>query len=155
MSTNYPSANFTTRILVATFGAFISAMFWLVVATYPTFFLFNPYENGDAVRSIALTLTGLGWILISTGPVVLLGLYASGRTQVIRFLPIIALVWPVSLIMNHISLFIQEGQWYTGYLADYPIFVATDILLPVLLILVWIELKQRAVHLSTKEPYSV
>ncbi len=146
MSTSAPASTYTTRIVVATFGLFISAMFWLVIATYPSFFLFNPYANGDVVRSIALTLTGLGWILIANGPAIILGLFATGRTKVVKWLPIIALVWPSSLIINHISLFIQEGRWYTGYLADYPIFIATDVLLPLLLIVVWLELKQRTSH---------
>ena len=155
MTNGYRSNLATTRLVVATFGVFISAMFWLVIATYPSFFLFNPYAQGEGVRSVVLTLTGLGWLLIANGPVVLMGLYATGRTAAIKFLPVIALVWPVSLIINHISLFIQEGLWYTGYLADYPIFIVTDILLPLLLVVVWLELRQRAIHLNTKEPYSV
>ena len=140
-SVNFASSRVSTRAVVATFGGFVSALFWLVVATYPTFFLFNPFAETDSVRATFLTATTVGWVLISTGPVVLLTAYALGVAKALRFLPVVALVWPVTLLLNHISLFIEKGQWYTGYLVDYPIFIATDILLPVLLIAVWAELR--------------
>jgi hypothetical protein len=140
-SVNFASSRVSTRAVVATFGGFVSALFWLVVATYPTFFLFNPFAETDSVRATFLTATTVGWVLISTGPVVLFTTYALGVAKALRFLPVVALVWPVTLLLNHISLFIEKGQWYTGYLVDYPIFIATDILLPVLLIAVWAELR--------------
>jgi hypothetical protein len=140
-SVNFAASKVSTRAVVATFGVFVSALFWLVVATYPSFFFFNPFAEADTMRSAALTLSTLGWILISTGPAILFALYAIGVARALRVLPIVALLWPVALLINHVSLFIQKGQWYTGYLLDYPIFIATDILLPVLLIAVWTELR--------------
>ncbi len=140
-SANLAATKVSTRAVVASFGIFVSALFWLVVATYPTFFFFNPLAEPDALRATILTLTTIGWILISTGTVILFMLYAMGHAQALRLLPIVALTWPVSLLINHVTLFIQKGQWFTGYLLDYPIFIATDILLPVLLIAVWAELR--------------
>jgi hypothetical protein len=119
----------------------VSALFWLVVATYPTFFFFNPFAEKDSLRATLLAISTVGWLLISIGPALLFSLYALGYSRALRLLPIAALVWPASLLVNHISLAIQKGQWYTGYLLDYPIFVATDILLPVLLMAVWAELR--------------
>ncbi len=140
-SANLAATKVSTRAVVASFGIFVSALFWLVVATYPTFFFFNPLAEPDALRATILTLTTIGWILISTGTVILFMLYAMGHARALRLLPIVALTWPVSLLINHVTLFIQKGQWFTGYLLDYPIFIATDILLPVLLIAVWAELR--------------
>ncbi len=140
-SANTAATKVSTRAVVASFGIFVSALFWLVVATYPTFFFFNPLAEPDALRATILTLTTIGWILISTGTVILFMLYAMGHARALRLLPIVALTWPVSLLINHVTLFIQKGQWFTGYLLDYPIFIATDILLPVLLIAVWAELR--------------
>lgn len=140
-SANLATTKVSTRAVVASFGIFVSALFWLVVATYPTFFFFNPLAEPDALRATILTLTTIGWILISTGTVILFALYAMGHARALRLLPIVALTWPVSLLINHVTLFIQKGQWFTGYLLDYPIFIATDILLPVLLIAVWAELR--------------
>lgn len=140
-SVNVAAAKVSTRAVVATFGIFVSTLFWLVVATYPTFFFFNPFAETDPLRAAVLTLSTVGWILISTGPAILFALYAMGHPRVLRLIPVIALSWPISLLINHVTLFIQKGQWFTGYLLDYPIFVATDILLPVLLIAVWAELR--------------
>lgn len=140
-SVNLATAKVSTRAVVASFGIFVSALFWLVVATYPTFFFFNPFAEKDSLRATLLAISTVGWLLISIGPALLFSLYALGYSRALRLLPIAALVWPASLLVNHISLAIQKGQWYTGYLLDYPIFVATDILLPVLLMAVWAELR--------------
>jgi hypothetical protein len=140
-SVNLAAAKVSTRAVVASFGIFVSALFWLVVATYPTFFFFNPFAEKDSLRATLLAISTVGWLLISIGPALLFSLYALGYPRALRLLPIAALVWPASLLVNHISLAIQKGQWYTGYLLDYPIFVATDILLPVLLMAVWAELR--------------
>ncbi len=149
----WASARVSTRAVVATFGLFVSVLFWLVVATYPTFFFFNPFAETDGVRAAVLAVSTLGWIAISTGPAVIFALYALGYSAALRLLPIVALIWPAALLVNHVSLLIQKGQWFTGYLLDYPIFVATDILLPILLMAIWAELRPaigRAPHHSSE-----
>lgn len=138
---DFKSQALSTRAVVASFGIFTSSLFLLVVATYPSFFFFNPFENGDPIRSTVLSISTLGWIQILVGPAVIFTLYAVGFPKLLRALPYVATFWPASLILNHISLFIQEGRWFTGYLLDYPIFIATDILLPVLLVAVWFEMR--------------
>jgi hypothetical protein len=140
-SVNLAATKISTRAVVASFGIFVSALFWLVVATYPSFFFFNPFAETDPLRASVLTLSTLGWVLIATGPAVLFTLYALGHARALRLLPIVALTWPLALIINHVTLFVQKGDWFTGYLLDYPVFIATDILLPVLLIAVWAELR--------------
>lgn len=138
---NFAASKVSTRAVVASFGVFVSVLFWLVVATYPTFFMFNPLAETDTLRSVILSLSTFGWILLSTGPAVLFVSYALGYARALRLLPFVALAWPIALMINHVSLFIQNGKWFTGYLLDYPIFIATDILLPVLLMAVWAELR--------------
>lgn len=73
-SVNFAATKVSTRAVVASFGIFVSALFWLVVATYPSFFFFNPFAETDALRATMLTLTTIGWVLISTGTVVLFAL---------------------------------------------------------------------------------
>ena len=134
-------SRFSTKAVVASLAIFVGLLFWLVVATYPGFFLFNPLLEKDQFRAITLTLTTIGWVLISTTPTVILLSYAAGYSKPLSFLPFVALFWPVSLLVNHIVLYFQEGKWFIGYLLDYPIFLATDILLPALLIQIWLELR--------------
>mgnify|MGYP000063472637 CR=1 FL=1 len=138
---NFRSQALSTRAVIATFGLFTSALVLVVVATYPAFFFFNPLESGEVVRSVALLLSTIGWIQILIGPALIFGLYSIGYAKFLRALPYVAIFWPASLVLNHISLFIQEGKWYTGYLLDYPIFWVTDVLLPIMLIAVWAEMR--------------
>jgi hypothetical protein len=69
--------------------------------------------------------------------------YASGYKNQIGLLPWVALIWPASLVLSHVTLYLQNGVWYTGYLIQYPIFVLTDIVLPIFLMLIWEVLRTR------------
>jgi len=133
-------------------GLFISIFMSVLVLTFPRFFLFNPMAEGDPVRAIELTVSSIGWLLLLFGPAVILMRYESGRFTLIRFLPIVALVWPISLIANHLTLFLQKGIWYTGYLIQYPIFVLSDIVLPLFLIYLWDILRPRYPQVGDKGP---
>ena len=82
--------------LLLGFAALSTAILIAVVATYPEFFLFNPFESGDWVRSVCLTLTSLGWLTLAVGPLVILALNASGKDSAVRFLPWVALAWPLA-----------------------------------------------------------
>jgi hypothetical protein len=115
----------------------------VLVLTFPRFFLFNPMAEGDPVRALELTVSSVGWVLLALGPAVILMRYSEGRFTMIRFLPIVALVWPISLIANHLTLFLQKGVWYTGYLIQYPIFWLSDIVLPIFLVYLWDILRPR------------
>lgn len=131
------------RLVVGGIGLFISLLIGMVVLTFPRFFLFNPMAEGDPIRALELSISSLGWILLLVGPAIILIRYGTGSSSLIRFLPYVALIWPISLIVSHITLFLQKGTWYTGYLIQYPIFVLTDILLPVFLIYLWDVLRPR------------
>ena len=131
------------HLVVGGTGLFISLLIGLVVLTFPRFFLFNPMAEEDPVRAIELTVSSIGWILLLVGPATILMRYAAGSSSLIKFLPWVALIWPVSLIISHVTLFLQKETWYTGYLIQYPIFVLTDILLPIFLIYLWDVLRPR------------
>lgn len=133
----------TLRYLLVTFGVFTSAFFWLVVATFPSFYLFNPLANPSPARAVLLTAMMLAWLALSCGPVLIFGALAAGNDKPLRWLPAVALAWPLLLLVNHVSLAVVEHHWYTGYLIQYPVFVATDVLLPLLLVAVWWELNPK------------
>lgn len=125
------------RLAIGGIGVFIAFLMAVIVLTFPKFFLFNPLAEGNGVRAFELTISSIGWILLMIGPAVILVRYASGHRNLIGLLPWVALVWPLSLALSHVTLYLQNGHWYTGYLIQYPIFVLTDIVLPIFLLLVW------------------
>ncbi len=124
------------------FSAFLTAFYWLVVASYPQFFIFNPFDETWMIRQGALILSLIGWVAISTVPSVVLFMYAAGSNRGLRLLPIVATIWPLSVIVNQVLLYIRDQTWYFEYLINYPIFIATDILLPALLFVLWRELHE-------------
>ncbi len=124
------------------FSAFLTAFYWLVVASYPQFFIFNPFDETWIIRQLALILSLIGWVAISTVPSVVLFMYAAGNNRGLRLLPIVATLWPLSVVVNQVLLYIRDQVWYLDYLINYPIFIATDILLPVLLFILWRELHE-------------
>lgn len=131
------------QLAVGGIGLFITIFMGVLVLTFPRFFLFNPMAEGDPIRALELTVSSIGWVLLALGPAIILMRYREGRFTLIRFLPIVALVWPVALIVNHLTLFLQKGVWYTGYLIQYPIFLLSDIVLPIFLIYLWDILRPR------------
>lgn len=56
------------------------------------------------------------------------------------------MLWPASIVINQITLFVMDGVWYSGYLIQYPIFILTDILMPIFLIFIWQFLRERPSH---------
>lgn len=129
------------RNALVAFSTFILAFYWLVVATYPEFFIFNPFADTWVIRQWALLLSLIGWLAISTLPAAIFYAYAAGWSKGLNYLPFIAAIWPLSVILNQVLAYVSTGNWYFNYLVDYPVFIATDILLPVLLIALWWDLR--------------
>ncbi len=134
----FEQLSFTVALLAAT----ILIGYWLAIATFPHFYFFNPLKNPNIVRRVELTVSTVGWVLLSTGSPIILFLTAAGKKGAIRFLPFTALLWPVSLIVSHITLDIETGNAYVSYLHQFPIFIFTDILLPILTLIAWFDLRQ-------------
>lgn len=140
------------RLTVGGIGVFISLFISTVVLSFPRFFLFNPLAEGDGLRAFELSLSSIGWIVLLVGPSVILLRYAAGYSNLISYLPFVGLLWPFSLILSHVTLYLQNGLWYTGYLIQYPIFLMTDIVLPIFLVYLWDILRPR--HLKGREDVS-
>lgn len=116
-------------------------VFWLIVATLPDFFFINPAGNELQIRRAELVLSTVGWIAISTLAPLALFLYASGFHGARRFLPFTALLWPMSLAISQVTVYILDGSFYLDYLLKYPIFIYTDIVLPIFILFLWHDLR--------------
>ncbi len=124
-------------------GGLILTSFWLIVATFPKFFLINPQNQVDPLRRAELLLSTTGWILLSTATPLILFIYSRGVHRVIMFLPFTALVWPISLVISQVTSYIQTGYFYLEYLTQFPIFIYTDIILPILVLIIWVDLRSK------------
>lgn len=145
----------TRNLAVGGIGLFLSMFMLLVVFTFPGFFLFNPLDEPNPLRQVQLIFSTFAWVTQAIIPGAMLVGYAFGRTSWIRVLPFAALVWPLGIIMNQVTLYVLDGIWYTGYLIQYPVFIGTDIIMPIFIIFLWQVLRKRAlVHdgISVIEP---
>lgn len=122
-------------------GAMMLVCFWLIVATLPDFFFINPVGVNSEIRRAELVLSTIGWLLLSTGAPLCLFLYSAGIHKARKFLPITALWWPISLAISQVTVYILDGAFYLDYLLNYPIFIFTDIILPILVMMLWHDLR--------------
>ncbi len=127
--------------IVGILGAVILIVFWLVVATFPSFFFFNPIGDENQLRRLELVFSTFGWFLTSTVAPFLLFFYASGKHQALKYLPFTAIIYPVSLVVSQVTIYAETGNTYISYLNNFPIFFFTDILLPILILFIWHDLK--------------
>lgn len=123
-------------LLVAT----LALTFWLVILTFPGYFFFNPMETEDALLRSGQIASTVGWIVLATiAPAIALAA-ANGNRRFIAWLGPVALLWPASILIIHATLALQTGDWYMGYLVEYPIFWISDVAIPlafVVLAQVW------------------
>ena len=122
---------------------FIFIVFWLIVITFPSFFFFNPLDEPNTVRRIELVISTFGWISLSTLVPIVLFVFAEGMRKARHLVLILALIYPLSLIASQITIYLQTGSPYLNYLIDFPIFIFTDIILPILVVLIWTDLKEK------------
>ena len=122
-------------------GSIMLIVYWLIIATLPDFFFINPTGEATQLRRAELILSTIGWVLSSTVAPILLFLYASGVHKARNFLPITALLWPISLFISQSTSYILDGAFYLDYLINYPIFIYTDFILPIFILMIWWDLR--------------
>lgn len=122
-------------------GSMMLIVYWLIIATLPDFFFVNPTGESTQLRRAELILSTIGWVMSSTVAPILLFLYASGFHRARNFLPITALLWPVSLFISQCTLYVLDGAFFLEYLLKYPIFIYTDLVLPIFIMVVWWDLR--------------
>lgn len=122
-------------------GAMMLICFWLIVATLPDFFFINPSGTSSEIRRAELVLSTTGWVLLSTGAPICLFLYSAGKHKARKYLPVMALWWPISLAISQVTIYVIEGSFYLDYLVKFPIFIFTDIILPIFVMMLWHDLR--------------
>ena len=113
-------------LLVAT----LALTFWLVILTFPGYFFFNPMETEDALLRSGQIASTVGWVALGTVAPAIAFAAANGNRRFVAWLGPIALLWPASILIIHATLALQTGDWYLGYLVEYPIFWISDLAIP-------------------------
>ncbi|MEN9854823.1 MAG: hypothetical protein RLZ30_932 [Actinomycetota bacterium] len=126
--------------LASTFGVTIFAFYWSVITSFPEFYFVNP-NNEEPARAVAIVFLIIGWFSISTLAPIVLFQFGAGKYRTIAALPYVVAVWPVSILVAQIERMVTTGQNYLSYLIDTPLFLATDLIIPLALISLWLRLR--------------
>jgi hypothetical protein len=126
--------------LASTFGVTIFAFYWGVITSFPEFYFVNP-NNEEPARAVAIVFLIIGWFSISTLAPIVLFQFGAGKYRTIAALPYVVAVWPVSILVAQIERIVTTGQNYLSYLIDTPLFLATDLIIPLALISLWLRLR--------------
>ena len=127
--------------LASTFGVVIFAFYWGVIITYSDFYLVNPFSQADPLSIASQSLLVLGWISISTLVPIVLFQFGSGAYRIIDLLPYAVAIWPIAIGISQIVTIAKTGQGYLNYLIDTPLFLVTDLIIPMALIALWLRLR--------------
>jgi hypothetical protein len=127
--------------VVTLMSCMIFLSFWLVIATFPNFYFVNPQDQIDPLRRAELIFSTIGWISISTICPMLLMIYSFGFHKVIKIIPWSGIIWPLSLLISQVTSYIQTGYFYLEYLTNFPILIFTDLVLPILILFIWLDLR--------------
>ena len=123
-------------------GGMMLIVYWLIVATLPDFFFINPSGEASQLRRLELVFSTIGWLAMSTGAPVILFCYSAGIHKARKYLPYTALIWPISLVISQITVYVLDGAFYLDYLMKYPIFFYTDLVLPIFILFIWHDLRE-------------
>lgn len=108
--------------------------------TFPGFYFVNPLVE-QPLRAATLVLLIIGWVSISTFAPIVLFQFGAGRYRLISVLPYVVAIWPLSIAVAQIERAVTTGQNYVSYLIETPLFLATDLIIPLTLIALWLRLR--------------
>jgi hypothetical protein len=111
----------------------ISGVLLLQILTFPTFFFLNPFANSLSLfLTVAQVATMVGWIVLVLAPPVLIALRERVGKRFTLYLSIAALVWPAALLLVRFAVLGLTGDPAINYLFNYPIFIFSDIAVPII-----------------------
>ena len=126
--------------LASTLGVVVFVFYWSVIMTFPGFYFVNPLVEQPS-RAATLVLLIIGWVSVSTFAPIVLFQFGAGRYRLISVLPYVVAIWPLSIAVAQMERAVTTGQNYVSYLIETPLFVATDLIIPLCLIALWLRLR--------------
>lgn len=119
----------------------ISVVFFLEVLTFKNFFFLDPSSASTVFISAQRILFDIGWVAcIFITPLTLLTnvkLNSRGTIFLISWA-----IWPASLVFIHVSSLFIDQNLYLDYLANFPIFIFTDVIAPTIYGLIWLRIRK-------------
>jgi hypothetical protein len=112
----------------------ISLVFLLVVFTYPDFYVINPLAAFSGWLTVLQFLFVSGWVLFVVVPP--FTAVVKNQNRFSKGLEMLSLtLWPASWLSIHVMLGLTLRDPLLGYLGTFPILIFTDVLAPILYLL--------------------
>ena len=129
MTNDLASRSIVERRVAAFAVTLFTIGFWLVIATFPNFFLFNPLETEDSVFRIEQIISTGAWVIYATLPL-LFAWVPTIKSKSTKPLYIAAVgLWPLSILIIQVTLAVR-GLGFYSYLSAYPILALNDVIVP-------------------------
>jgi len=120
-----------------------SAILTFMLFKYSYGFFPTISDTASSARNLELGLSVIAWVMLLVGAPAVAWAFDAGDRFVVKFMPVIALLWPVSILLIHISLRAEYGAWYFDYWKTTPIFLLSDIAIPALYFYIGLQMKHQ------------
>lgn len=111
----------------------VTVGFWLVIMTYPQFYIFNPLETKIAIFKFLQIFSTAGCILYAIFPLLFAWVpELNGKSTRVPYL-VSVILWPVAIFVIQTTLAFQGGTFY-AYVGRDPIFAFNDLIAPIFLL---------------------
>ena len=123
----------------------LSVLTTLVILSFPSYFLYLPFQDGISLFSVLGFTALLGWIFLIVLPPVFLAGPAGWRIKkTIGFIAVVSLYTLSTLGVKIVSL-ISLGTFYAQYLIIYPVLIFIEWLLPIFYVYVALRQSNKSV----------
>ncbi len=129
------------RLLYILTGVFTTVLA-LVIWANPWAFFTDVSAVTSGIRAFELAISVIGWVALLVAPALIMRAWAMDDRYMLNYLPFVALLWPVSVVVIQLTLRLQFDKWYVGYYVDRPVFLLTDIVIPAAYFWIWRTLMQ-------------
>jgi hypothetical protein len=118
-------------------GSTIGAVYVLVYLNYPGFFIWNPLTANETFLGFLQVASSIAWVIATFVPSIfwIVGSSFSSARSVAYLAT--SLLWPSVISTLHIYLFFTSGNANLSYLFNFPIFIFTDIIAPIIYVQMW------------------
>ena len=121
----------------------LGAVYLFVYLTYPAFFIWNPTLSAVPILGWLQLASTLAWFTALIAPSAFWYLGENFTPAKSRGYLLVALAWPGVLIILRVYLLATTGNAGFAYLINYPIFIFTDIVAPIVYVQMWRKLRTK------------
>ena len=112
-----------------------------VIFMHSPAYIVNPFEASYSfIRKVELLLFLAGWLAVCLGPVAISVASRMGKAVPDWSVLAIGVGWPGVIALVQVTLFLEYGQWYFGYLQSNPLLLISDVIAPAALVVAHLRL---------------